>query len=101
MTVKALKEAITEKEKRLLRGVPAKSLEIWKVSIAVEGLRAKLAKLKDSSGNGIEKLGPRRTLGKAFRPQPVDGFLHIVVRLLGEHPTFMPEVVHPEQLQNT
>jgi hypothetical protein len=85
MTINTLKKAIMKKEKHLLPEVPAKNLEIWKVSFAVEGLKAKLAniQLKDSSRDGVEKLGPTRTLGRVFPEPPVNGFLHIVVRLPG------------------
>jgi hypothetical protein len=94
MTVHALKNAIMEKEWHLLQGVPSKSLEIWKVSIAVESLRVKLAdiKLKDSARDGVEKLGPRLTLGGAFPEPPVEGFLHIVVCPPGEYAWFMQQM---------
>jgi hypothetical protein len=90
--VGALKKAIMEKEQHLLPGIPAKSLEIWKVSIAVEGLRVKLAKLKlkDNPRDGVENLMPKRRLGGAFPDPPVDSFLHIVVRPPpGEYESFM------------
>jgi hypothetical protein len=82
MTVHALKNAIMEKEWHLLQGVPSKSLEIWKVSIAVESLRVKLVdiKLKDSAWDGVEKLGPRLTLGGAF-PEPPVGILSCILQV--------------------
>jgi hypothetical protein len=87
MTVSTLRKAILERH--LLQGVPAKSLEIWKVSIAVDDLRVKLAniKLKDCAWDGVEKLGLRR---RVFPDSPMDGFLHIPVRPASEYAWFLP-----------
>ena len=89
-TVSALKKAIMEKERHILTGIPAKSLEIWKVSIAVESLRVTLAelKLKDNPQNGVEKLAPQRRLSGAFPDLPMDSFLHLVRPPPGEHESF-------------
>lgn len=82
VTVNALKKAILVKEKHTLRGMAAKSLDIWKVSIAVEDLDAKLAdmRLQDNPCYGVEKLDPRRPLTGAFPDPPADGHLHILVQ---------------------
>jgi hypothetical protein len=82
-TVSALKKAIvSQATNATFQGIPAKTFEVWKVSIPVEDSSDKLAGiiLRDNPRDGVERLAPRRQLTSAFPYPPAEDHLHIIVK---------------------
>jgi hypothetical protein len=77
-SVVALKEVIKDKNQQAFKGVDARSLDLWKVSIPVDqGLEEKL---NDIELNDNESLSPVDKLSKVFLGSPEERHLHIIVR---------------------
>ena len=76
-TVSTLKDAIKDKKRPAFDHVPADTLVLWKVSIAVNG---NLAENLDPDIINDDPLLPVNRLSKVFSDPPEDGHLHIVVQ---------------------
>jgi hypothetical protein len=77
-SVGTLKEAIKDKKQVALEHVDADALQLWKVSIPVNGgfkENVRNVELRDE-----DALSPVDRLSKVYLGQPEDGDLHIIVR---------------------
>jgi hypothetical protein len=91
MTVAALREAIKLQGNIQLTGKDAKSLDIWKVSVALEDIDAKLGtvRLGNDLGVGGKKLAPRQLLSRIFSDPPAVASLHIIADSPGGEPQWL------------